>query len=213
MRNLTKFMDGLTPHQREVVITFVCVLNVLFASLFCLNAVKGQSFSIEPIPEDSLFFLVEENTFYAPDSAVESIEIRKTRMTKEQALTNLYLIADNQKRIVEAAPVAHENFEKIAQLFEKESGESYDSQLKKQVLRGLQGNYTFKYLNSKLPVAIKGGKMHVDDTTSFKITVIDRATIAIRNLMGAKKHVQFKIQNNRLLGEYLKERVVLARRE
>ena len=98
------------------------ILIILSLLPFC---VSGQTtYSVDPIPEDTLVWFLQVDTVYGPDSTGigDEVNIRKLRVTRAQARQILFTIADQQKQVLERQDEATRQFERSKQLLEQQGG-------------------------------------------------------------------------------------------
>ena len=186
------------------------ILIILSLLPFC---VSGQTtYSVDPIPEDTLVWFLQVDTVYGPDSTGigDEVNIRKLRVTRAQARQILFTIADQQKQVLERQDEATRQFERSKQLLEQQGGANYDSLLADAVLRVITGKWTMQYQGKNFDAEANGTVFTVGKTT-YDIAVQDRNTVVIRGLMGGGKDVTLTIRDNTLMGDYNNKRILMIR--
>ena len=186
------------------------ILIILALLPFC---VSGQTtYSVDPIPEDTLVWFLQVDTVYGPDSTGigDEVNIRKLRVTRAQARQILFTIADQQKQVLERQDEATRQFERSKQLLEQQGGADYDSLLADAVLRVITGKWTMQYQGKNFDAEANGPILTVGKTT-YVIDVQDRNTVVIRGLMGGGKDVTLTIRDNALMGDYNNKRILFTR--
>lgn len=184
--------------------------------LFVSTALTAQGVRTETYSDTNYIYVVQSDTTWR-DSLPVVISTTKRLMTKGQASTSLFSLADSHKRILEAQPESQASFDRLKAVFESQSGITYDQALRNVVFGFLQGPYTYRYDGQNTAVRIQARNLVVNDTTSYNMNVIDRNTVRVRDLFGAGEHVIMRIRRLetgvRLIGIYNNKNVLLIRRD
>lgn len=188
---------------------------LIFIFLFACILSQAQStkapIKIEPLDSPFVHY-VTYDTLFSPDSITYVATITKAKMTRAEAINRLYVLTDNQKRVLEAQAQAQENFLSMDSLLKKETNLNYIDILEKIVLKEIEGVYLFQYETVQQDATIAAGKLKILDKT-YNIRVNDRGTIVIVSLMGTGNNVRLTRRGNDLQGEYQKKNVFFIRKQ